>query len=59
MVHFNFGGYLIALAGSVLSRSRRLDYLFLIWAIGINVAAGANLLHSSQWGHRVAIDFSS
>jgi hypothetical protein len=57
--YFNFGGYLIALAGLVLSRSRRLDYLCLLWAIGINVAAGANLLHSSQWGHEVAIDFSS
>ena len=57
--YFNFGGYLIALAGLVLSRSRRLDYLFLIWAIGINVAAGADLLHGSEWGHDLAIDFSS
>jgi len=57
--YFNFGGYLIALAGLALSRSRRLDYVFLVWAIGINLAAGANLLHSSQWGHKVAIDFSS
>ena len=57
--YFNFGGYLIALAGLVLSRSRRLDYVFLIWAIAINLAAGVGLLHSSHWGHRVAIDFSS
>ena len=57
--YFNFGGYLVALAGLVLSRSRRLDYVFLIWAISINLAAGANLLHSSQWGHKIAIDFSS
>lgn len=57
--YFNFGGYLLALAGLALSRSRRLDYVFLIWAIGINVAAGANLLHSSHWGHQVTIDFSS
>jgi len=57
--YFNFGGYLVALAGLVLSRSRRLDYVFLVWAIGINFAAGANLLHSSQWGHKIAIDFSS
>lgn len=56
--YFNFGGYLIALAGLVLSGRRGLDYLFLIWAIGINVAAGTNLLHSSQWGHRVGIVFS-
>lgn len=57
--YFNFGSYLVALAGLVLSRSRRLDYVFLVWAIGINLAAGANLLHGSQWGHKVAIDFSS
>ena len=57
--YFNFAGYLIALAGLVLSRSRRLDYAFLAWAIGINIAAGANLLHSSHWGHTVAIDFAS
>lgn len=56
--YFNFGGYLIALAGLVVSRSRRLDYVFLVWAIGINVAAGANLLHPSHWGHQVAIDFA-
>lgn len=56
--YFNFGGYLIALAGLVVSRSRRLDYVFLVWAIVINVAAGANLLHPSHWGHRVAIDFA-
>ena len=57
--YFNFGGYLVALAGLVLSRSRRLDYVFLIWAIGINIAAGADLLHGSQWGHELAIDYSS
>lgn len=56
--YFNFVGYFIALAGLVASRSRRLDYVFLTWAIGINVAAGANLLPGSQWGHKVAIDFS-
>ena len=56
--YFNFCGYLVALAGLALSSRRRLDYVFLIWAIGINVAAGANLLHSSQWGHRVGIVFS-
>ena len=58
-LYFNFGGYLVALAGLVISRWRRLDYLFLLWAIGINVAAGANLLHSSHWGYQVAIVFSS
>jgi hypothetical protein len=57
--YFNFCGYLIALAGLVFSRSRRLDYVFLVWAIGINLAAGANLLHSSHWGHTMSIVFSS
>jgi len=57
--YFDFVGYLIALAGLVVSRSCRLDNVFLIWAIGINVAVAANLLPGSQWGHKVAIDFSS
>ena len=57
--YFNFGGYLIALAGLVLSRWRRLDYLCLAWAIGVNVAAGANLMHSSHWGQQIGIAFSS
>jgi len=57
--YFNFGGYLVALGGLVLSRSRRFDYVFLVWAIGINLAAGTNLLHSSQWGERIGIALSS
>jgi len=57
--YVDFVGYLIALAGLVMSRSRRLDYVFLIWAIGINVAAGADLHDGSEWGHKVTIDFSS
>jgi hypothetical protein len=56
--YFNFGGYFVALAGLVLSRRRRLDYIFLTWAIGINVAAGTNLLHNSHWGHKIGIVFS-
>ena len=57
--YFNFVGYLVALAGLVLSRWRRLDYVFLAWAIGINLAAGANLIHGSQWGKQIGIAFSS
>lgn len=56
--YFNFCGYLIALAGLVLSRWRRLDYIFLIWAIGINVAAGTDLMHGSQWGQSIGIALS-
>jgi hypothetical protein len=56
--YFNFGGYLLALAGLALSKSRRVDYICLIWAIGINVAAGTNVLHSSHWGHSIGIVFS-
>jgi len=56
--YFNFGGYLVALAGLVVSRSRRLDYIFLLWAIGINVAAGTDLMHSSKWGHQIGIALS-
>jgi hypothetical protein len=56
---FNFGGYLVALAGLVLSRWRRLDYFCLAWAIGVNVAAGANLMHSSNWGQQIGIAFTS
>ena len=56
--YFNFGGYLIALVGLVLSGQRRLDYIFLAWAIGINLAAGTSLMHSSEWGHRIGIALS-
>jgi hypothetical protein len=56
--YFNFGGYLVALAGLVVSRSRRLDYIFLLWAIGINMAAGTGLMHSSKWGHQIGIALS-
>ena len=56
--YFNFGGYLIALVGLVLSGRRRLDYIFLAWAIGINLAAGTDLMHSSEWGHRIGIALS-
>jgi hypothetical protein len=57
--YFNFGGYLVALAGLALSRWRRLDYFCLAWAIGVNVAAGANLMHGSHWGQQIGIAFSS
>ncbi len=57
--YFNFLGYLIALTGLMLSRWRRFDYVFLTWAIGINLAAGADLMHSSKWGQQIGLVLSS
>lgn len=48
--YFYFPSYGLALAGLTLSRSRRLDYLFLAWAIFVNLAAGFDLLPNSQFG---------
>ena len=53
--YFNFGGYLVALTGLVLSRSRRLDFVFLGWALAINLLAGADLLPGSHWGHEMGL----
>ena len=48
--YFYFPGYAAALAGLVLSRSRRLDLLFLTWASFVNLSAGFDLLPNSQFG---------
>lgn len=48
--YFYFVGYYVALAGLLFSRSRRLDLVFLICAIGINLAAGSDMLPNSQFG---------
>jgi hypothetical protein len=48
---------LIALAGLVLSRSRRLDTIFLVWAIGINLVEGFDLVPASHWGQEIGIAF--
>jgi hypothetical protein len=53
--YFYFGGYAVALAGLTVSRSRRLDYLFLAWAIFINLSAGFDLLPNSQFGSQVGL----
>lgn len=56
--YFYFGGYLVALLGLVLSRVRRLDYVFLGWAIAINLLAGSNLLPNSEFGKKIGLSFS-
>jgi hypothetical protein len=48
-------GYDVALVGLMISRSRRLDLLFLAWAIALNVSAGFNLLPNSHWGKQVGV----
>ncbi len=53
--YFNFVGYAAALLGLILSRSRRLDLLFLTWTIGINLCAGFNLAGTSEWGKQIGL----
>ena len=48
--YFYFVGYYAALTGLLFSRSRRLDYVFLFWAIAINLCAGSDLLPNSHFG---------
>ena len=52
--YFYFPGYLVALTGLTLSRSRRLDFIFLAWAIANNLIAGSDLFHS-EFARQVAI----
>ena len=53
--YFYFPSYLLALAGLTLSRSRRLDFIFLAWALANNVAAGSDLLPHSEFGREIGI----
>ena len=52
--YFYFPGYLVALSGLTLSRSRRLDFIFLAWAIANNLIAGSDLFHS-EFARQVGI----
>lgn len=56
--YFYFAGYAVALTGLLLSRSRRLDYVFLVWAIAINLLAGSNVLPNSEFGKKIGLSFS-
>ena len=53
--YFYFPSYIIALAGLVLSRSRRLDLFFLGWALLVNLSAGSDLVPHSQFGRATGI----
>ena len=53
--YFYFGTYIVALAGLTVSRSRRLDLIFLAVAIGNNLASGSDLFPHSQFAHEVGI----
>ena len=52
--YFYFPGYLVALTGLTLSRSRRLDLIFLAWALANNLIAGSDLFHS-EFARQVGI----
>lgn len=53
--YYYFLSYFLALAGLVVSSSRRLDLFFLAWAITLNVASGFSLLPNSQFGEQVGL----
>jgi ABC-type xylose transport system permease subunit len=53
--YFYFPSYLLALAGLIISRSRKLDLFFLGWAIAVNVSAGFSFLPNSQFGEQVGL----
>jgi hypothetical protein len=53
--YFYFPSYLLALIGLVLSRSKRLDYVFLGWAIFANLCAGFDLLPNSHFGSQLGL----
>lgn len=53
--YYWFPSYSAALAGLMLSRSRRLDLFFLAWAIVVGVSSGFNLLPNSQFAEQVGL----
>lgn len=57
--YFYFPGYAAPLAGLLLSRSKRLDYFFMAWAIFINLAAGFDLLPNSHFGSQLGLQSST
>jgi hypothetical protein len=57
--YFYFVSYYTAIAGLIVSRSRRLDYVFLTWAISVNLLTGLSPLPNSEWGKAVGLSFSA
>jgi hypothetical protein len=53
--YFYFPSYMAAIAGLVLSRSRRLDLFFLGWALLVNLSAGSDLVPHSEFGRTTGI----
>ena len=53
--YFYFPSYALALGALVLSRSKRLDCLFLGWAIFVNLSAGFSLLPHSRFGTQLLL----
>lgn len=53
--YFYFPSYLAAIAGLTLSRSRRLDLIFLAWALANNLLAGSDLIPHSEFGREIGI----
>ncbi|HVV64244.1 MAG TPA: hypothetical protein VHC42_02160 [Rhizomicrobium sp.] len=58
LFYLYFVGYYLAVAGLMFSRSRRLDYVFLVWALAINFGAGSDLLPNSGFGEQLGLSFS-
>lgn len=56
--YFYFVGYLVPVAGLVVSRSKRLDLALLFCAIAVNLISGSDLTPPSQWGAKVGLSFS-
>jgi hypothetical protein len=50
--------YDVALVGLMLSHSRRLDLIFLAWAITLNISAGFSLLPNSHWGEQIGVNLA-
>jgi hypothetical protein len=59
MFYFYFPAYVVALVGLIFSRTRRWDVVFLICAIGINLAAGSDALPGSRWGKQIGLTFGA
>ena len=59
MFYFYFPAYVVALVGLIFSRSRRWDLAFLVWAIGINLASGSDILPGSRWGQQIGLTFGA